>query len=308
MFILLVSLAHLLKAQYVLPSLRYFYCHTKLCFSLCGFDAVGPWTLRARRWSLTSAPSTGTSAPASPSSAARRGRKRRGAFVRVHGGIGELVQHGDVTRLVAAVQAMSFGSVHELRMREINVKRLLPRPPCCHQITRRATHFSDFLLFLHRVLFGVPESQNLTIKKKHCERCPWREPSPANAAREPQRRPLTSASMSCSVATPLAWRCRCVFSSWWLMSCSMASFSSLSTNSWMAVPMPCSVRRDSCTVCERTFVADINKCCVSVCVCVRVRAQYLLGCLKVLFDQVLDSQTLNGRVLDQLVVVDVDLI
>lgn len=87
----------------------------------------------------------------------------------------------------------------------------------------------------------------------------------------------------------------------------MASFSSLSTNSWMAVPMPCSVRRDSCTVCQRTFVAGVNEC-VYLCVCVRVRAQYLLGCLEVLFDQVLDSQTLNGRVLDQLVVVDVDLI
>lgn len=38
------------------------------------------------------------------------------------------------------------------------------------------------------------------------------------------------------------------------------------------------------------------------------RAQHLLGCLEVLLNQVLDSQALDRRVLDQLGVVDVELV
>lgn len=65
---------------------------------------------------LTSAPSAGTSASASSASAARWSRRRKGsgAFVRVHGRV-DAVVHVDVTWLVAALQAMSFGSLHQLR-------------------------------------------------------------------------------------------------------------------------------------------------------------------------------------------------
>lgn len=74
----------------------------------------------------------------------------------------------------------------------------------------------------------------------------------------------------------------------------------------MAFPMPCSVSRDSCTVCRdttihtkhRQHVVDPSVACVL----------YLLGCLKVLFNQVLHPQPLHRSAFHHFAVIHVAVI